>query len=170
MQRMQDMHYRAFALARGALEADPGLFPASDLVLSLARTTGQRDLIALELDRAMAIWPNRQSLILSVAGMTPNWGGPAGWGPRACARYAARIADMPDYTAQFCEVDIRFAAPYPRADRVRANDRLADLDHPALDPARARPRPRSSPPALDPARARPRPRSTPPAARRPCRG
>ena len=134
--RMDAMHAEAFDLAEQALAIDPGLFPASDLLLSLARTTHHRKWIPGELDRAMALWPNRQSLILAVQGMTPNWGGPPGWGPDACARYAPVIADTPGYTPAICEIDIVFAAGYSVEDRDHAYQRLANYDHPILDDAR----------------------------------
>ena len=103
---------------------------------TLPRTTGHRDLILDELDRIMAVWPNRQSLILAVGGMTPHWGGPPGWGPIACGAYADRIMDVPGYTPEICKIDILFAAPYPLRAREQAFGRLANHDNPVLDDAR----------------------------------
>jgi hypothetical protein len=134
--RMDEFHGEGYALAQAALAADPALFPASDLLLSLSRTTGNRDIIPAELDRAMALWPNRQSMILAIGGMTPNWGGPEGWGYETCARYAARIADVPGYTEEICQVDILFAAPYPANYQRGVYDLIPALDHPILDEAR----------------------------------
>ncbi|MGQ0567598.1 MAG: hypothetical protein ACT4OK_21385 [Gemmobacter sp.] len=136
LRQMDALHAEGFALAQAAVAADPALFPASDLLLSLARTTGHRDLIPDEMDRAMAVWPNRQTMILAIGGMTPNWGGPQGWGFAACARYAALIRDVPGYTAAVCEVDILFAAPYPATYQQGAYDLIPGLDHPILDDAR----------------------------------
>lgn len=134
--QMEAMHGEAWALALAALDADPTLVPASDLVLQLARTTGHRRTIPAELDRVMQIWPNRQSLLLAVFGMTPAWGGPPGWGPEACEAYAERIADVEGYTPEVCTLDILWAANYRDADRAPYADRLIASDHPILEGAR----------------------------------
>ncbi len=134
--QMEALHGEAWALALAAVEADPALVPASDLVLQLARTTGNRRAIPAELDRVMQIAPNRQSLLLAVFGMTPAWGGPPGWGADACEAHAARIADVEGYTAEVCTLDMLWAANYGERDRAPYAERLMASDHPMLEGAR----------------------------------
>lgn len=130
------LHGEAYALATSAIAAAPDLLPASDLLLSTARTTGNQPIIPVELDRVMARHATRHSLMLAALGVSRIWGGPPGWGQQACAEYAARISDVPDYTVAVCEVDVVFVAHHSWAERQAAWEVLPGLDHPILDHVR----------------------------------
>lgn len=134
--RMDALHAEAMALADAAVAARPEMVAASDLILALAPTLGADGRIPRELDRIMALTPTRQSLQLAANGMAPRWGGPRGWADDACDRWAAVVADVPDYTPEVCALDMLFSAWGDRDDKALAWERLAGLDHAILDPAR----------------------------------
>jgi hypothetical protein len=134
--RMAALHHEADGLARAALAADPGLIPASDLIIDLSRTLGPNDDAASELARVMAITPNRQTLILAGAAMAPRWGGSILFGAKACDDWAARIPDIPGYSPQVCRIDLIYAAGYPEEMRTEVMDQLLQDKSPVLDEAR----------------------------------
>jgi hypothetical protein len=132
--RMNALHAEALDLAQAAIAADPGLLPASDLLLALAPTTGRRDLVVPEFERVMAIYPSRHSQRLAAVADAPQWGGSGAWADRACETWADRIKDRADDTVRICKLDMIFAG----GGRAAPEDRhaVAGTTHPIL--ARAR--------------------------------
>ncbi|HMO09562.1 MAG TPA: hypothetical protein PKD10_18250 [Paracoccaceae bacterium] len=130
------MHGDALANALAAVATDPGLVPASDLLLAAAGTTGRQHVVPSEFARIMALHPTRRSLHLAAAAMVPAWGGPAGWSDAACADWADRVADVEGYGVEICRLDMLFSTSTSWRERAAAFARLSAFDHPVLDGAR----------------------------------
>ena len=122
--RMQDLHENAATLARAALNKDPTLIPASDLLMQVSKTLRETELVPDEMARAMAITPNRQTLMIAAEALAPRWGGSVEFGFQACKNWGDRIIDVPGYSAKLCRLDVLWGAGYP--DEVR-NEFLDEL-------------------------------------------
>ena len=136
LDEMRERHLQAMALALQATTAAPDMVAASDLVLVLASTLGEGGRVPVEFDRIMALHPTRHSLLQASRSMAPRWGGRPGWSEAACDTWAAKVADVADYTPEVCALDMLYAAWGNWDDREKARARLAAVDHPILEPAR----------------------------------
>lgn len=137
-QRMDEMHAEADALAQAALAADPTLVSASDLLMSVSRTTRQTEIVPDEVQRVMALAPNRKSMMIAALALAPQWGGSEDYGIRLCDLFAAKITDVPGYTVEICQIDVVFAARYGWESQQKALEKIGKLDHPVLDGPRLR--------------------------------
>ena len=81
-----DYGKQAFDLAERAVVADPNLISASDLILRSTNTLGNRQMIPLELERIMALHPNRGSLMKVMGTLSQQWGGKLGQVQLVCDR------------------------------------------------------------------------------------
>ena len=136
---MQAQHAQAFSLFNSALKTYPNLLSASDGLLVLAQTVADETVIPVELERVMALAPNRGSLMRAMFALAPQWGGNFRQVQLLCARYAPMISTIADYSAETCAVDAVFYANFPPGDIRDAADRaLAQMPHPVLDYARIR--------------------------------
>lgn len=133
---MQD-HQMAMTLAERAIAADPSLVSASDLRLRLTVTLGRSDLVPIELERIMALRPNRGSLMRGMGVLAPQWGGKPDQVRLLCERYASKITSVPGYDAATCEIDaVYFAGFWPGQQREEAHRLLEGNTNPVLDYAR----------------------------------
>lgn len=98
-------HSEGLALMQAAVAAAPRLLPASDGVIAMSYTTGRADLIAPELERIMALYPNRPSLAHAGHGLAPTWGGGILAMKELCETYAPLISELPGYDAGVCLID-----------------------------------------------------------------
>jgi hypothetical protein len=134
---MQTRHEQAFALFLAATKAAPRLLAASDGVLVLAQTVVGKENIPLELERIMARYPNRGSLMRAMYPLAPQWGGTPEQVRLLCDRYAPMITTITDYTPDVCVVDaVYFANFWKGPMRDAAHEALTQMTHPFLDYAR----------------------------------
>ena len=128
---------QAFELAERAIVADPGLLAASDLILRTSMMLGNRQMVPVEMERIMALHPNRGSLMRAMYNLSPQWGGKPGQVQLLCDRYAPMVKSIRGYNAQICMIDAAYWAgfsPGPQMDAAREG--LAKTDNPVLDYAR----------------------------------
>ena len=92
----------ALALAEEATRLDPRFLPASDAVIVLNVISGQGEAALAELERIMALDPNRHSLVLAASNLTPSWGGSVELMQALCSHFAGQVDDVPDYTPDLC--------------------------------------------------------------------
>lgn len=96
------MNGEALSLAEQAIRLDPRFLPASDAVIVLSVISVQGEAALAELERIMALDPNRHSLVLTASNLTPTWGGSVELMLALCADFAGQVADVPDYTPDLC--------------------------------------------------------------------
>lgn len=96
------MYREALSLAERATGLDPRFLPASDAVILLGVVTGRGEASLVELERIMALDPNRHSLVLTASNLTPAWGGSIELMEALCSYFAPQVADVPDYTSDIC--------------------------------------------------------------------
>jgi nitrate reductase assembly molybdenum cofactor insertion protein NarJ len=102
LEEADQMYREALSLAERASKLDPGFLPASDAVILLRSSTGAGEEVVAELERVMAVDPNRHSLILATSAMAPAWGGSLELMQALCGHFAASVADVPDFDAETC--------------------------------------------------------------------
>jgi hypothetical protein len=96
------VYLEALSLAERATELDPGFLPASDAVILLRSRTGRNEEVVAELERIMDVDPNRHSLVLATAALSPAWGGSMELMQALCGHFSDRVADVPDLDAETC--------------------------------------------------------------------
>jgi hypothetical protein len=137
VEAMQSLHQQAFSLFVEATKADPGLLAASDGILVLAQTVADDEVIPVELERIMALHPNRGSLMRAMYPLAPQWGGRPTQVYLLCDRYAPQITSIKNYTPEVCATDAVFYANFaPGRMRTAAYEQLSQLQNPILDYAR----------------------------------
>lgn len=130
-------HTAAFLLFKQATELQPGLIPASDGLLRLTATLGNKSIIPLELERIMTSQPNRGSLMRAMVSLAPQWNGRPEQVNLLCDRYAPKITDIKDYTPEVCRIDAVYYADFWYGDqRAAAHQLLMFTLNPVLDYAR----------------------------------
>lgn len=134
---MFEQHSEALSLFSAATEANPKLLAASDGILGASRTVSAKENIPKELERIMALYPTRGSLMRVMFSVSPQWGGSREQVNLVCDRYAPKIVSIKDYTPEVCMVDAVFYADF-RDEQARHTAYLAlqHLDQPILDDAR----------------------------------
>ncbi len=136
-QKMRQLHQSAFDLFEKAIAAMPDLPAASDGHLVLAMTMGNIALAPVELERIMAVRPNRGSLMRAMGAVAPQWGGDMEQVVLLCDRYAPMVPTPADYSTEVCQIDAVYFANFPDGPvRDIAHERLIDSIHPVLDYAR----------------------------------
>lgn len=96
------MYGEALSLAERATSLDPRFLPASDAVILIGVVTGRGEASLAELERIMALDPNRHSLVLAASNLTPAWGGSVELMQALCSYFAPQVADVPDYSPDIC--------------------------------------------------------------------
>lgn len=96
------MYREALSLAEHATRLDPTFLPASDAVILISVVTGRGEASLIELERIMALDPNRHSLVLTASNLTPQWGGSIELMQALCSYFAPQVADVPDYNPDIC--------------------------------------------------------------------
>ncbi|MFM7335352.1 MAG: hypothetical protein ACKO1H_13245, partial [Tabrizicola sp.] len=96
------MYREALTLAERATRLDPRFLPASDAVILISVVTGRGEASLVELERIMALDPNRHSLVLTASNLTPAWGGSVELMEALCSYFAPQVADVPDYNPDIC--------------------------------------------------------------------
>lgn len=135
--KMRIYHRRALEQFQAAIKADPSLIPASDGPLVLAPTLGNPEMVMPELERIMALAPNRGSLVRAMVVQMPQWGGDMQNIASICDHFAPMVTSTADYTSETCELDaIYFAQPNPGPFRNQLHDHLIENANPVLDYAR----------------------------------
>lgn len=130
-------HSAAFPLFKQATELQPDLIPASDGLLRLTATLGNKSLIPLELERIMTSQPNRGSLMRAMVALAPQWNGRPEQVNLLCDRYAPKITDIKDYSPEVCRIDAVYYANFWYGDqRAAAHQLLMFTLNPVLDYAR----------------------------------
>ncbi|MFC3181008.1 hypothetical protein [Cypionkella sinensis] len=134
---MSSRHMQAFKLFQRAAQLAPDLIPASDGMLRLTTTLGNKAVIPIELERIMTSQPNRGSLMRAMLSLAPQWGGRPEQVNLLCDRYAPKITDVPDYTPEVCRIDAVYYANFWYGDqRAAAHQLLLFMPNPILDYAR----------------------------------
>lgn len=134
---MSDQYSKAETLFVAATKARPDLLAASDGIIAVSLTVGGRAAIPTELERIMAIYPTRGSLMRAMRPLSPQWGGSPEDVSLVCARYAPMVVAIKDYTPNVCWVDAVFYANFQDEQaREAAYQALQMLDNPILDDAR----------------------------------
>ena len=134
---MQALDTEALALFVAASKAEPGLLAASDGLLVQTQTVAPEATLPLELERIMALHPNRGSLMRAMFKLAPQWGGTADQVHIVCDRYAPMVTTPKDYTPEVCVVDAVFYGRFTQgAMRDAARVALETLSNPVLDYAR----------------------------------
>lgn len=124
----------ALALFTAAAKAEPGLLVASDGLLVMTQTVAPEELIPVELERVMALRPNRGSLMRAMYKLAPQWGGDADQVRLVCDRYAPMVTTVKDYSSEVCMVDaVYFGLFVPGEMRDAASIALQTLQNPVLD-------------------------------------
>ncbi|WP_426032608.1 hypothetical protein [Cypionkella sp. TWP1-2-1b2] len=130
-------HRAAFPLFKRATELQPDLIPASDGLLRLTATLGNKSIIPLELERIMTSQPNRGSLMRAMFALAPQWNGRPEQVNLLCDRYAPKITDIKDYSPEVCRIDAVYYANFWYGDqRAAAHQLLMFTPNPVLDYAR----------------------------------
>ena len=134
---MSNRHMAAFKLFQRATQLAPDLIPASDGMLRLTTTLGNKSVIPTELERIMNSQPNRGSLMRAMMALAPQWGGRPEQVNLLCNRYAPKITDVPDYTPDVCRIDAVYYANFWYGNqRAAAHQLLMFMPNPVLDYAR----------------------------------
>ena len=134
---MSSRHMAAFKLFQRATQLAPDLIPASDGMLRLTTTLGNKSVIPTELERIMNSQPNRGSLMRAMMALAPQWGGRPEQVDLLCNRYAPKITDVPDYTPDVCRIDAVYYANFWYGNqRAAAHQLLMFMPNPVLDYAR----------------------------------
>jgi hypothetical protein len=135
LQRFRSLNRRAVERFQAAVAAAPDLLSASDGVLDASGKLGRIENIPVEIERVMALHPNRGSLMRAM--LAPQWGGGIDKIGLLCNRYAAMITSVPGYDTAICYVDGVYFSDFP-AGQVRdvAREALMEMPKPILDPAR----------------------------------
>lgn len=102
LEEAQGRFLEALALAKKATELDPRFLPASDAVILINRSAGRGEDAIAELERIMALEPNRHSLVMTAAALPAQWGGSVELMEALCSYFAPQVADVPDYTPDIC--------------------------------------------------------------------
>lgn len=137
MSALMQRHTAAFPLFKQATKLAPDLIPASDGLLRLTATLGNKSVIPRELERIMNSQPNRGSLMRAMVALAPQWGGRPEQVNLLCDRYAPKITDIKDYSPEICRIDAVYYADFWYGDqRAAAHQLLMFTDHPILDNAR----------------------------------
>lgn len=102
LEEAQRMYRQALDLAQRAAKLDPRFLPASDAVIRIAVSAGRQEVALAELERIMALDPNRHSLVLTASALTPAWGGSFDLMQGLCGQYAGLVADVPGYDFDTC--------------------------------------------------------------------
>jgi hypothetical protein len=127
----------ALALFTAAAKAEPGLLAASDGLLVMTQTVAPEETIPVEMERIMALRPNRGSLMRAMYKLAPQWGGDPDQVRLVCDRYAPMVTTVKDYTPAVCMVDaVYFGLFVPGEMRDAASIALQTLQNPVLDYAR----------------------------------
>ena len=101
-------HAAALDLAVRAVAADPHLIAASDLMLRLAITLGKPEIAPAEMERVMALHPNRGSLMRIFGAFSRQVADRKLLVATLCARYAPLIRSVSGYDAMTCSVDAAY--------------------------------------------------------------
>ena len=137
MEIMLALDTEALALFSAASKAEPGLLSASDGLLEQAKTVAPAETLPLELERIMALHPNRGSLLRAMFKLSPQWGGTADQVRLVCDRYAPMVTAIKDYTPDVCVVDAVYYGSFQNGPmREAASAALETLSNPVLDYAR----------------------------------
>ncbi len=137
LDRMNDYDTAALNIFTDATKAAPRLLSASDGLIRLTQSVAPKKLIVLELERIMALHPNRGSLMRAMYTLAPQWGGNMDEVGLVCGRYAPLITSIKDYTPKVCEVDAVYFGSFAKGDaRDAASIALQGLQNPVLDYAR----------------------------------
>ena len=137
LEALATRHRVALPLFKQATELQPDLIPASDGLLRLTATLGNKSIIPLELERIMTSQPNRGSLMRAMVSLAPQWNGRPEQVNLLCDRYAPKITDIKDYTPEVCRIDAVYYADFWYGDqRAAAHQLLMFTPNPVLDYAR----------------------------------
>ncbi len=130
-----DMHYRmhmaAFDHASRALEADRTLISASDAILSLGQTTGQKNRSFEVLDEVMETIPNWGTLSRALALSNPKYGGSSELADAMCDHYGPMLSAPVKDMVRFCKIVANATYFGNRWDEVR--EWLKEDPNPVLD-------------------------------------
>ena len=105
LQAFDAAHSEGLRLMQKAVSLKPDLLAASDGILQMSYTIGQRDLIAPEVARIMGILPNRGTMTISGRGFAPNWGGDVALMEGLCKEHAPKVQGVEGYGPLVCLVD-----------------------------------------------------------------
>ena len=137
MRSFLEDHAAALELAQQAIAADPDLVAASDLVLRLAASVGEVGTAQIELERIMALHPNRGSLVRAMKSLAPQWGGSPAQVKHLCERFAPMVVTVKGYDQTVCAIDAVYAGGFwDGAQRDEAHQLLMLTPNPVLDYAR----------------------------------
>lgn len=137
LRQFRSLQRRSIDLFRKAVAAEPDLLSASDGMLLSSHVLGRQNAIPGEIERVMALRPNRGSLQAAIWG--PQWGGGMEIVDFLCERYARKITTVDGYDLDTCWIDAVYSADFPPGpDLDRARDALWQDDNPVLDYARTR--------------------------------
>jgi hypothetical protein len=130
-------HAAALDLAVRAVAADPHLIAASDLMLRLTITLGNPEIAPAEMERVMALHPNRGSLMRIFGAYSRQVADRRLLVTTLCDRYAPLIRSIPDYDAMTCSVDAAYRGGVLYGeDGTEARQLLQLTSSPVLDYAR----------------------------------
>lgn len=101
-------HATALDLAVQAVALDPDLVAASDLMLRLAITLGDPDIVPAEMERVMTRHPNRGSLMRVFGAFARQVADRKLLVTTLCDRFAPLIRSVADYDALTCSVDAAY--------------------------------------------------------------
>ena len=137
MRPFMEDHAAALDLAHRAVAADPDLIAASDLLLRLAASVGEDGPIRIELERVMARYPNRASLLRAMKSLAPQWRGSPAQVKLLCERFAPMVVKVAGHDQAVCAIDAVYAGGFwVGAQRNEVHQLLTVTPNPVLDYAR----------------------------------
>ncbi|MCW3781551.1 hypothetical protein [Defluviimonas salinarum] len=121
-------------MVRRALSEDPNFVPALDLSIVLAQYLGGQAMVPAIVDHALDVAPDRHTLTLGLAALSPMWGGGFGEQLSLCKDAIDRLAEFDE---EACLIYITFGSRHGGELRQRALAALEQSDDDFLDFARA---------------------------------
>jgi len=106
--RSKKMSIEASEHAWLAYSIDPTLVPASDPIIALAKVIRGKKSGNEVAAEVMTVAPNTHTLELALIEAWPQWGGSMDAMWELCDRYAPRVKDRPDYSAEVCMTEALF--------------------------------------------------------------
>ncbi len=130
-------HGQAYDLAVTVVATNPDLIAASDLMLRLTATLGNPEIAPVEMERVMALHPNRGSLLRIFGAFSQQVADRKLLVTTLCDRYAPMIRSVPAYDAVTCGVDAAYGGGvWYGEDGTEPRQLLQLTSNPVLDYAR----------------------------------
>ncbi|MDW4496763.1 hypothetical protein R5H30_02130 [Sulfitobacter sp. D35] len=104
MENHSRLHHEAMQLARMAYEADPDLIPASDAVVMLANTGGDKNFAFEVFQQTMERMPNWGTVTRAFGFAHPGYGGSYEIGEALCDHYATKVDIGDRDAAAYCRI------------------------------------------------------------------